>query len=337
MAADKKQRHKAANREAALSAGPARGKEQKAVPGITDGGREIKSRYEDKAPGPGGGKDRAHGLAGGGRGDIAHGLAGGMREDRAQLESRTYRLAYEDRDFLGRHALRPQRLALEFMKADMIMRERGIKSTIVVFGGARIPAPGQPPHKAATAEQAKNLAALTPYYEEARRFARICSLYAATTEYREFIIATGGGPGIMEAGNRGACEAGAPNIGLNIVLPHEQAPNPYITPELCFRFHYFAMRKMHFMLRAKALLAFPGGFGTMDELFEVLTLIQTGRMPPVPIVLFGEQFWRQAFNAEFLAEQGMIAPENLQLFTYADTAEAAWQHIARSYNLPAAL
>jgi len=254
--------------------------------------------------------------------------------DTAQQESRTYRLAYQDLDFLERHALRPQRLALEFMKADMIMRERGIKSTIVVFGGARIPAPGQEPRAAATAGQAKNLAALTHYYDEARCFARICSKYAATTDYREFIIATGGGPGIMEAGNRGAFDVGAPNIGLNIVLPHEQAPNPYITPELCFRFHYFAMRKMHFMLRAKALLAFPGGFGTMDELFEVLTLVQTRRMEPVPIVLFGEQFWRQAFNVEFLAEQGMIAPENIALFTYADKAEAAWQHIARYYHLP---
>ncbi|KAA6405819.1 LOG family protein [Candidatus Tokpelaia sp.] len=257
-----------------------------------------------------------------------------MRTDKAQLESRTYRLAYQDLDFLERHALRPQRLALEFMKADMIMRERGIKSTIVVFGGARIPAPGQESGTAASAGQAKNLSALTHYYDEARRFARICSKYAATTEYREFIIATGGGPGIMEAGNRGAFDVGAPNIGLNIVLPHEQAPNPYITPELCFRFHYFAMRKMHFMLRAKALLAFPGGFGTMDELFEVLTLVQTSRMKPVPIVLFGEQFWRQAFNVEFLAEQGMIAPENKTLFVYADKAEAAWRHIARYYHLP---
>lgn len=262
--------------------------------------------------------------------------SGGNRafiESSAQIESKAYRLAYRDLDFLERHALRAQRLALEFMKTDMALREKKIKSTIVLFGGARIPAPGKKPRAAANAQQEKNLMRFSHYYEEARRFAQICSAYAATAGYREYIIATGGGPGIMEAGNRGADDVGAPSIGLNIVLPHEQTPNAYISPDLCFRFHYFAMRKMHFMLRAKALLAFPGGFGTMDELFEVLTLIQTKRMKPVPVILFGEDFWRKAFNAEFLLEQGMISPENIKLFTYADTADAAWKHIARMNGL----
>lgn len=254
--------------------------------------------------------------------------------DNAQLQSKSFRLAYKDLDFLERRVLRPQRIGLEFLKPDMIMHEKGIKSTIVLFGGARIPAPGEEPRAAANAAQAKNLVALSHYYEEARRFAQICSAYSATTGYKEFLIATGGGPGVMEAGNRGAADVGAPSIGLNIVLPFEQAPNPYITPDLCFRFNYFAMRKMHFMQRAKALLAFPGGFGTLDELFEVLTLIQTKRTKPVPVILFGESFWRKVFDMEFLAEQGMIAPDSEHMIRYADKAEDAWQIIAAAYDLP---
>jgi len=243
-------------------------------------------------------------------------------------------LAYKDTDFMERRALRPQRIALEFMKPDLIMAERGINSIIAVFGGARLPAPGQQPWTAKTPRQAENLTKLAHFYDEARRFAQICSRYSATTGYHEFVITTGGGPGVMEAANRGAADVGAPSVGLNIVLPHEQEPNPYIAPELCFRFHYFAMRKMHFMQNAKALLAFPGGFGTMDELFEALTLIQTGRMAAVPVILFGKSFWQQAFSAEFLAEQGMISPDYERIFTYADTAEEAWGIIARFYDLP---
>jgi len=249
--------------------------------------------------------------------------------------SPSYRLAYKDLDFLERRALRPQRIALEFAKADMIMAEKRIRSTVVMFGGARIPEPGKEPWTAKDEAQKANLKSLSRYYEEARRFARICSRYAATTHYRDFIIATGGGPGMMEAGNRGAADVGAPSIGLNIILPHEQDPNPYVTPSLCFRFHYFAIRKMQFMTRAKALLAFPGGFGTMDELFEVLTLIQTGRMRPAPIILFGAEFWHKAFNVQFLAEQGMIDYGDMNLFTYADKAEQAWDYIAQYYNVPA--
>jgi predicted Rossmann-fold nucleotide-binding protein len=189
--------------------------------------------------------------------------------DTPQTRSKAYRLAFTDDEFMLRRELRPVRLQLELLKPDMILEERGIQSTVVMFGGARIPEPGGHAWAAKNEHQAKRLEANSVYYEEARQFARIVSEHSASTAYRDFVVCTGGGPGVMEAGSRGAAEVGAPSIGLNIVLPHEQAPNEYVTPELCFNFHYFAIRKMHFLMRAKAVAAFPGGFGTMDELFRI--------------------------------------------------------------------
>ncbi|TIN85587.1 MAG: LOG family protein, partial [Mesorhizobium sp.] len=211
--------------------------------------------------------------------------------DTPQTRAETYRLAWNDPDFMTRRELRPVRLQLELLKPEMILAERGIRSTVILFGGARLPEPGGAAWAAKNETQKKNLELNSKYYEEARKFARLCSQQSATSYYREFVVVTGGGPGVMEAGNRGADDVGAPSIGLNIVLPHEQAPNAYVTPELCFNFHYFAIRKMHFVMRAKAVAVFPGGFGTMDEFFETLTLIQTGRMERVPVILFGKAFW----------------------------------------------
>ncbi|TWG97473.1 hypothetical protein L598_002000000370 [Mesorhizobium sp. J18] len=252
--------------------------------------------------------------------------------DTPQTRAATYRLAWDDEDFLTRRELRPVRLQLELLKPEMILAERGIRSTVIMFGGARIPEPGGEAWAAKNETQKKNLEANSRYYEEARRFARLCSEHSATAYYREFVVVTGGGPGVMEAGNRGAADCGAPSIGLNIVLPHEQAPNLYVTPELCFNFHYFAVRKMHFMMRAKAVAVFPGGFGTMDELFETLTLIQTGRMERVPVTLFGKEFWQRAINLQFLAEQGTISPGDDELITFVDTAEEAWETIRAFYE-----
>ena len=232
-----------------------------------------------------------------------------------QTLSPTYRLAFADPDFLCRDELRPVRFQLELLKPEMEMTAQGIESTIVLFGGARIPEPAKR-HEART----ETLADLSRYYEEARRFAR---LMTGQSNGRENVIVTGGGPGVMEAGNRGAEEAGGVSIGLNIVLPHEQAPNRYVTPELCFNFHYFAMRKMHFLMRARAVCVFPGGFGTLDELFESLTLIQTGRMQRIPFLLFGEPFWRKILNWEALADAGTIGADDLDLFRFVETAEEA--------------
>ena len=253
--------------------------------------------------------------------------------DTPQTRSKAYRLAFTDDEFMLRRELRPVRLQLELLKPDMILEERGIQSTVVMFGGARIPEPGGHAWAAKNEHQAKRLEANSVYYEEARQFARIVSEHSASTSYRDFVVCTGGGPGVMEAGSRGAAEVGAPSIGLNIVLPHEQAPNEYVTPELCFNFHYFAIRKMHFLMRAKAVAAFPGGFGTMDELFESLTLMQTGRMERMPILLFGSEFWRQTVNLDFLAAEGMIAPEDVNLVSHVDSAAEAWNVIARFYGL----
>ena len=252
--------------------------------------------------------------------------------DTPQTRAPTYRLAWNDEDFLTRRELRAVRLQLELLKPEMILAERGIRSTVILFGGARIPEPGGEAWAAKNEVQKKNLEANSRYYEEARKFARHCSEYSARSYYREYVVVTGGGPGVMEAGNRGAAECGAPSIGLNIVLPHEQAPNLYVTPELCFNFHYFAIRKMHFMMRAKAVAVFPGGFGTMDELFETLTLIQTGRMERVPVILFGRSFWESAINIPFLAEQGTISPSDIDLLTFVDDADEAWQAIASFYE-----
>ena len=238
--------------------------------------------------------------------------------DTPQTRSPTHRLAFADFDFLMREELRPVRLQLELLKAQMALDERGIRSTVVMFGGARILAP-EDAHRART----PGLADLSRYYDEAREFARLVTLQSRATGNTENVIVTGGGPGVMEAGNRGAEEAGGISIGLNIVLPHEQAPNRYVTPDLSFNFHYFAIRKMHFLTRANAITVFPGGFGTFDELFKALTLIQTGRMAPVPILLFGEAFWRTVINWDALAEAGTISAEDLRLFSYVETAREA--------------
>ena len=238
--------------------------------------------------------------------------------DTPQTRSPTHRLAFADFDFLMREELRPVRLQLELLKAQMALDERGIRSTVVMFGGARILAP-EDAHRART----PGLADLSRYYDEAREFARLVTLQSRATGNTENVIVTGGGPGVMEAGNRGAEDAGGISIGLNIVLPHEQAPNRYVTPDLSFNFHYFAIRKMHFLTRANAITVFPGGFGTFDELFEALTLIQTGRMAPVPILLFGESFWRTVINWDALADAGTISAEDLRLFSYVETAREA--------------
>ena len=242
--------------------------------------------------------------------------------DTPQARSAAYRLAFADPEFLLREELRPVRLQLELLKPQLELDARGIRSTVVLFGGARIPAP-----EARDSARSAALRDMTRYYDEARRFARLITERSVATDCTENVVVTGGGPGVMEAGNRGAAEAGGCSIGLNIVLPHEQVPNAYITPELCFNFHYFGIRKMHFLLRAKAIAVFPGGFGTLDELFESLTLIQTGRMDQVPVLLFGEDFWRGIVNWEALADSGTISREDLSLFRYVETAEQALEVI----------
>ncbi|MFC3723338.1 MAG: LOG family protein [Neoaquamicrobium sediminum] len=253
--------------------------------------------------------------------------------DTPQTRAPAYRLAWDDEEFMTRRELRAVRLQLELLKPEMMLAERGIRSTVVLFGGARIPEPGGEAWAAKNETQRKNLEANARYYEEARNFARLCSQHSAKTYYREFVVVTGGGPGVMEAGNRGAADCGAPSIGLNIVLPHEQAPNLYVTPELCFNFHYFAVRKMHFIMRAKAVAVFPGGFGTMDEFFETLTLIQTGRMERVPVILFGKEFWSKAVDLDYLAEQGTISPGDQHLIDAVDTAEEAWDIVKEFYEI----
>jgi uncharacterized protein (TIGR00730 family) len=252
--------------------------------------------------------------------------------DTPQTRAQTYRLAWNDTDFMTRRELRPVRLQLELLKPEMTLAERGIRSTVVMFGGARLPEPGGEAWAAKNETQKRNLEKNSKYYAEARKFAQLCSKHSATSYYREYVVVTGGGPGVMEAGNRGAADVGAPSIGLNIVLPHEQAPNAYVTPELCFNFHYFAIRKMHFVMRAKAVCVFPGGFGTMDEFFETLTLIQTGRMERVPVILFGKAFWERAMDVDFLAEQGTISPGDQNIIDYAETADEAWGFIRSFYK-----
>ena len=248
--------------------------------------------------------------------------------DTAQTRHPAYRLAFADGDFMLRDELRPVRLQLELLKPDLLMTERGIQSTIVMFGGARIRRPDDP-----SAPRTPMMKDLARFYQVAREFAHAMTLRSVQSYGREDVIVTGGGPGVMEAGNLGAKEAGGISIGLNIVLPHEQAPNDYVTPDLCFNFHYFAIRKMHFLIRARALIAFPGGFGTMDELFETLTLIQTHRIKPMPVLLFGRDFWRRVVNFEALVEEGTISESDLRLFSYVETAEEAWEYIARFNGL----
>jgi uncharacterized protein (TIGR00730 family) len=235
-----------------------------------------------------------------------------------QTASPAYRLAFADEDFLCRDELRPVRLQLELLKTELMLNEHGIDSTVVLFGGARIPAPA---HKDKARTQ--TLAELSAFYDEARTFARLMTERSIASGGRDFVVTTGGGPGVMEAGNRGAADAGGVSIGLSIVLPHEQAPNAYVTPDLSFNFHYFAIRKMHFLMRARAICIFPGGFGTLDEMFESLTLIQTGRMERVPFLLFGRAFWKKIINWEALADAGTISPEDLDLFRFVETAAEA--------------
>ncbi len=261
-----------------------------------------------------------------------------MADNYPQKQSRSYLLPVEDSQFLLREEMRGTRFELEYAKADLLLRDWGVRSTIIVFGSARTPSPEQAEvaGKAATSDgERAHAAALTrraAMYQEARNFGRIASqrggAFAPHDRWRDNVIATGGGPGIMEAANRGAYEIGAPSIGFNITLPKEQEPNPYTTPELTFQFHYFAMRKMHFAMRANALVVFPGGFGTLDELFEVLTLVQTGKSPHAPVVLVKKDYWSRVINFDLLCEEEMVSPGDCELFHYAENAEEAWAVVA---------
>ena len=266
-------------------------------------------------------------------------------------ESSSYIPADRDTEFLQREELRSIRIGLELLKPELIQREQGIRSTIVVFGSARLQeeaaakqslhvaeeeaarAPNDRTHQQKVAIARRQLA-LSKYYDVAREFGRLVSSTCQVDGRCDYVIVTGGGPGIMEAANRGAADVHTKSIGLNITLPHEQRPNPYITPELCFQFRYFAIRKMHFLIRAKALVAFPGGFGTLDELFETLTLLQTGKTENVMVVLVGRDFWERLINWQWLVENGLIGQEELRLFHYAETAQEAWDLIARHNGVP---
>lgn len=262
--------------------------------------------------------------------------------------SPSFKLAYEDVEFMGEDALRSMRLGLELNKAELLLRRYQIRSSIAVFGSARTLPPdtaeanleevrqkhGDPNNKdaAQALRVAEKQVEQSRYYAEARRFSQIVSKDFIEDHAVDLVIFTGGGPGIMEASNRGAFDVDAPSCGLNITIPVEQEPNPFITPELCFQFHYFAIRKMHFLMRAMALVAFPGGFGTMDELFEALTLVQTKKMQHIPVVLVGSEFWRRAVNFDFLVEEGVISPEDLDLFSIVDNAEDAVEVIYDYYG-----
>ena len=266
-------------------------------------------------------------------------------------ESSSYIPAHRDTGFLQREELRSIRVGLELLKPELIQREQGINSTIVVFGSARLleetsakqalhmaemeaaRTPQDPTSRQRVAIAQRQLA-LSKYYDMAREFGRLVSSTCQIEGHYDYVIVTGGGPGIMEAANRGAADVNTKSIGLNIILPHEQHPNPYITPELCFQFRYFAIRKMHFLIRAKALVAFPGGFGTLDELFETLTLLQTGKIKNILVVLVGRDFWEQLINWQWLVENGLISQNDLQLFQYAETAQEAWHLISRHYGAP---
>jgi uncharacterized protein (TIGR00730 family) len=270
-----------------------------------------------------------------------------ISSSREQIDSPAYRLAFDDEDFLVREELRPVRLLLELTKPEILMREHGVHRTVVIFGSARNPSPADADRQRNAALEALTFDPANPglikalraaeaavrhagYYESARQLSALITSRSGCEECPDLHVVTGGGPGIMEAANRGAMEAGGESIGLNIVLPHEQFPNPYITPELCFRFHYFAMRKMHFLLRARALVVFPGGFGTLDELFETLTLVQTGKIEPLPVLMFGREYWQRLINFDLLVEEGMISPEDLDWFRFVDDVEEAWQIIQMS-------
>lgn len=269
--------------------------------------------------------------------------------DSPQSSSPAYKRADSDSEFLQRDELRAARLQLEWSKTELIHQDEDIESTIVVFGSARLVEPKtaqahlieaeqnlaqapNDPQKSQALQIAKNQLSLAPYYDEAREFGRLVSSACQLDGRCEYVVVTGGGPGIMEAGNRGAADVGAKSIGLNIDLPFEQAPNPYITPSLCFKFRYFALRKMHFLYRAKALVVFPGGFGTMDELFETLTLLQTGKVQDVSVVLIGKAYWEDLINWQKFVEFGLISPKDLSLFHYAETAGEAWEIIVQEHQ-----
>ena len=258
----------------------------------------------------------------------------------AQTGHPAYALAFQDTDFLLRDELRPVRFQLELMKAEMALRDAGIASTFVFYGSARIPAPEDATALVAAAEPgtaatvAASLATKSRYYIVARDLARLASSVAPDTAGKQFVVCSGGGPSIMEAANRGAADVGAVSVGLNIVLPFEQLPNPYVTPGLSFQFHYFALRKMHFLMRARAVAVFPGGFGTFDELFELLTLVQTGKVARLPIFLFGRNFWNRVIDFGALADEGTIARGDLDLFHFVETADEAWAIVREFYELP---
>jgi len=274
---------------------------------------------------------------------------GAPRAVQAIRQSSTYRLAEQDADFIARADIRGPRLEIEYLKADVILAEQHIDHTIVVFGSTRIP------ERAAAGRNvealratlrsdpdntellfrlaaAERILAKSHYYDVAREFGRLIGKAERDAGRSKVVVITGGGPGLMEAANRGAFDVGAKSVGLNIELPYEQYPNPYVTPDLCFRFHYFALRKLHLLLRAKALVAFPGGYGTLDELFEILTLIQTRKIKPIPVVLVGEHFWRRAVDVDYLVEEGVIDIEDRELFWFAETAEEIWDGILRWYE-----
>jgi uncharacterized protein (TIGR00730 family) len=261
-----------------------------------------------------------------------------------------YTLAEEDIALLKKPELRPVRLQLELLKPELILDEENVDSTLVVFGGTQIVEQGEAERRLAAAKEilaldpadaarqrnvakAERILANAHYYDEAREFAKLVSSACQLEGRCNFAIITGGGPGIMEAANRGAADVGAKSLGLNITLPEEQRPNPYITPELCFQFHYFAIRKMHFLMRAKGLVVFPGGFGTLDELFEVLTLRQVGRLQPMPVILYGREYWHRVLDLQFLADEGTIRDEHLALCTYADTPHEAWEEVQQYYGV----
>ena len=265
------------------------------------------------------------------------------------LHSPSYRVAYKDADFLTDPRMRAARIELELLKPELAFLDEKIRSTIVVFGSTRFVEPARAeaqlrhlqtklaetpddPRRQRAVARAERILANSPYYDLAREFGRLVSTHSAREGKHHYVVVTGGGPGVMEAANRGAYDAGAKSVGLNIRLPVEQEPNPYITPELCFQFHYFAMRKFHFVLRAKALVVFPGGFGTLDELFEVLALRQTRRMQDIPIILFGRSYWEKTVNFQFLADEGAINDEDLDLIRYAETAQEAWEIIVRFHG-----
>jgi uncharacterized protein (TIGR00730 family) len=255
-----------------------------------------------------------------------------------QTESAAYKLAFQDSEFLLREDLRPVRFQLELLKPELLLNEANIGSTFVFYGSARIPAPEMADALIAAATNpqqekiAERLKAKSRYYDIARNLARLASRCDCDAEGKKhFLVCSGGGPSIMEAANRGAWEEGRESIGLNIVLPHEQLPNRYVTPDLSFQFHYFALRKMHFLLRARAVAVFPGGYGTFDELFELLTLVQTGKVRPLPILLFGREYWTRVINFDALVEEGVISPHDLDLIHWSEEAEEAWQFVQDFY------